>query len=647
VKRVCIQSEDALSRMCEQVSKHKEIGLDYETRPGWWVNKPPLAGVGMAVHEDNGYTGWYVPVGHDIGLLDKHNLPVGLVLSKIKPILENQKIRKVAHGAEIESGLSKVNGIEMGTSVRCSQITTWLYDEETWLTYPRQLRLKEIVPVLLGRPIKTVEEHMGGKVKDYGTIPIDVMTLYNTDDSIHGLMLHEWCEPELRRQGLWDDYTEIEIPLVGILRDMQLRGIQIDMVETYRQLSAAEERQKVLEGLIYREAGRAFNIGSRDTLAKIIIEELGYPEMLVPNGRDPVTKEPTMIPYRTATGKYKTDDAAMQHYAGIGCPLARFYTEHGDLEKKRGTDLMKFVDGVDQGDRFHATFWQCGTKSGRFSGNLQQTPRDIFFFCPKCGRFGAGSTIENLYTCSCGRKTATAELILKKLFIDIRRLVIACAGSRLIVADYNQLELRLIAHYSQDPVLVGAYCRGEDLHQGTAELLNISRADAKPVNFGLAYGLSLYSLIELFGEEKARECFPLLRQRYKVLLKYTAAVIAAAHETEDIRTIAWRKRRLPHINTGDQYTRGHQERQAFNSKCGQGTAADIVKMAQRNLARSVPEFRQVLQVHDEIIGEVENKSEKYCKQVMAAVKEVMENVVKLMVPLVCDPKLVDNWREGK
>ena len=900
MKRICVQSESALNRMCEQVAKHEEISIDYETRPGWWATKPPLAGIGMAVHEGNGYTAWYVPTGHDIGLIDRQNMPEGLVLSKVKPLLENQKIRKVAHGGEVESGLSKMYGIEIGDSIRCSQLVTWLYDEETWLSHPRQLRLKEIVPVLLGRPIKTVEEHMGGKVKDYGTIPIDVMTLYNTDDSIHALMLHEWCEPELKRQGLWNDYIEIEVPLIRILRDMVIRGVQIDMGEVHRQLDDVQARQQALEGLIYKEAGRQFNVNSRDTLAGIIIEEMGYPEMQVQTGYDAVTRHPIMGPYRTPGGKYKTDDLAMKHYAALGCPIAKFYTEYGDLEKKRGTDLMKFVDGVDTRGIFHPTFWQAGTKTGRYSGNLQQVPRGIFFFCPKCGRFADGTVQKNekgleIYTCSCGAKHPTDELYKRKKFVDIRSLIVArpghwlikcvapdsliptadlrwikasdvrkgddliafdeelgrrnryrrsrvesvdtlikdcyrivtdygevicsfdhswvvrrhrvgrkasqtsaavrmwvaasqlvvgdeiplfaepweedhsfesgylagffdgegwCAGCTLgfgqkegaterhvrmllrdkgfrtgktsrhesgdgwviktylkgdkaglrflgrmrpkrllaksadlwegrktwsktsrvarilriehigeapVVAiktstrtlivnglfshncDYNQMQLRLLAHYSQDPILLENYRTGGDLHASTAEAIEDSRDTGKTTNFALAFGFTYFSLADQLGEEKAQRVWPLLRGRFKVLLKFTNAVYAYVHETEFVRTLSNRKRRTPYINSGSRYERGHQERQAFNAMCGQGPEADIVKMAQRNLDRAVPEFRQVLQNHDEIVGEFEGTREQ-AEQVARAVKEVMESVVQLSVPLKADPLVCKTWR---
>jgi DNA polymerase-1 len=629
MKRICVQSESGLNRMCERLEKHKEIGLDYETRPGWWVTRPDLAGVGVAVHEDSEYVGWYCPTGHDIGLLDKQNLPEELVLSKLKPILENQKILKVAHGGEIESGLSKVYGIELGDSIRCSQIATWLVDEETWLSNPRALRLKEIVPQILGRPIKTAEEHMGGKVKDYGTIPIDVMTVYNTDDSIHGLMLHEWMEPEMKRQNVMGDYLNVEIPLIKVLCDMVIRGVQIDMNETMRVLAGVTKRQQELEGFMCKEAGRPVSPGQRQVIASIIIDELGYPEMMVSQsqGRG---KEPLMVPYRTATGKYKTDDPAMQHYAKLGCPIAKHFVEWGDLDKKRGTDLMKFVDGVGEDGRFHPKMWQPGTKTGRFSGNLQQVPRDALHV--------------KLIDMVCEDDTWHGESF-TEFDIDIRRLVIPRPGTHMIVADFNQLELRLIAHFSRDPSLVYAYEHGLDLHTETANALNIDRPGGKVVNFALAYGLSLFTLIEEFGEEKAREVWPLLRERYKVLRRYTGAIHKFTHDHEFVTTLFGRRRHLPHINTGDAYMRGHAERQAFNSRI-QGTAADVVKWAQILLAKAVPEFHQVLQIHDELIGEVEG-TKKFALQVMEAVKYVMESAVRLTVPLLVNPKLALNWREGK
>jgi len=208
------------------------------------------------------------------------------------------------------------------------------------------------------------------------------------------------------------------------------------------------------------------------------------------------------------------------------------------------------------------------------------------------------------------------------------------------------LELRLIAHYSRDPLLMDAYRRGLDLHKLTGELLEISRADAKPVNFGLAYGLSYYALVDLFGEEMATRVWPLLRQRYRVLMQYTNSVHQAAHEMEYVRTLAGRKRRLPFINTGDHYQRGHAERQAFNAKM-QGSAADLVKLAQIFLADRLPEFEQVLQVHDEVIGEFRG-TRKQAEELAVCIKQIMESVGReLEVPLLCDPKVGVSWRAGK
>jgi DNA polymerase I-like protein with 3'-5' exonuclease and polymerase domains len=341
----------------------------------------------------------------------------------------------------------------------------------------------------------------------------------------------------------------------------------------------------------------------------------------------------------------------MKWVAEQGAPMAKFFREYGDLDKKRGTDLERLIQGVDSNSRYHTSIWQCGTKTGRFSSDFQQVPRDAMFFCPQCGGFTLGFVIKDeagvaWYQCSCHNKQDVPHLLQLLSYIDIRRLVVPREGHQLVVCDYNQLELRLIGHFSRDPILTSAYRNGLDLHKITGENLNIPRQDAKPVNFGLAYGLTRNSLVELFGEEKADEVYPLLRERYKVLMKYTTSVHQAARETGFTRTIAGRKRRVPLINTGDRYERGHAERQAFNSKM-QGSAADLVKMAQRDLAAKVPEFKQILQVHDEVVGEVRG-SVKQAQEVSREVKKVMESYSRyLEVPLLCEPEVCPNWRAGK
>lgn len=217
-------------------------------------------------------------------------------------------------------------------------------------------------------------------------------------------------------------------------------------------------------------------------------------------------------------------------------------------------------------------------------------------------------------------------------------------------ADYNQLELRLLAHFSMDPALVGAYVRGEDLHQGTANSCveagaKVSRQDAKPINFGLVYGLVLSTFIEMFGEEIGRKVHMALTTRFKGMEDYREACTYQHHLDGFTRTILGRKRRSHDINHESWSIRSHAERQLFNAKI-QGSGADVVKLAQIVLARKIPEARQNLQVHDEIHFQFKG-TKKQALECAQEIKREMEGVMSLNVPLICDPQVAMTWADAK
>jgi DNA polymerase I len=302
---------------------------------------------------------------------------------------------------------------------------------------------------------------------------------------------------------------------------------------------------------------------------------------------------------------------------------------------------------VDIEGRYLFSIKHGGTKTGRYSSDFQQAPRPDKEKTLPCTD---AACLEIHYEPDEKGVLRPVKITKKKRkesghshLISVRRLVIASPGKRLICGDYNQLELRLIAHFSQDPILLDAYRRGLDLHTATAEAAGILRADAKTVNFGLAYGLTLSSLIEQFGPELGAKLFAILREKYKVLMRYTNAVHQACRIDEFIRTLAGRKRRLPEINDNEWHIRAHAERQAFNAEI-QGSGADIVKLAQREVARKIPEAKALLQVHDELVYEAE---EDHADEMAKEIKYICENVVELAVPLLCEPKVVSTWRSAK
>jgi DNA polymerase-1 len=628
MRRYIVQSEQGLNQMCERLDKHREAGFDTEFWGGRWVKNPELVSFNFAVHEPDGYHGWYVPMGHtnlnnEFGQPKYHNMPREQVLAKCKPWLQSKKKTKVMHSAETDGGLLSLNGIEVGDTIEDTMLMSYHYDEnKIWETGLYPYRLKEVSKKVLGRKLQTIPELMGRKESgqaneenkyDIRPVPIDKAAVYGTDDAIHTLMLKEWFEPELRAEGLYDYYRRIDVPLVRVLREMIKNGIAIDTCKTSYEAARIEKRLLQLKGQVIKAVGHDFNLNSRQQLGKVLFEELRY------RLKDDEGNE--LDPEMTSGGKkgvpqYKTSDDVMVKLAEAGFQVPVLMRTHGDLGHFKSAYLDRFLSDLDAHNRYHPDVWQVGTVTGRFTSDFQQLPRDpleIFKGQPKC---------------------------------DIRSLIIAMGENRwLIRADQNQLELRVLAHFSQDPILLDAYRRALDLHQVTADLAGISRQDAKPINFGLAYGLSLQSLQEIFGKVRGAELFKVLRQRFKVLLKYTAAFHMFLHETEELRTLLGHKRRLPDINSESWSIRSHAERQGFNTLI-QGSGADIMKVAQIECFRKVPEALQLMQVHDELLFEFHG-TKRQAKECARELGHIMSNVVEISVPLLADPGVGRTWRDAK
>lgn len=656
-----MQTEEGLNEMIRTLAKHPVSSTDSEFRPGPRHTKRPLLGWSFAVRENRGYHAWYVPLGHDLSVPQNRavfkkeavNISPALFLRKMRKFFQSGDNIKVCHSCETEDETLKVHANIELNAYRDTMIESWLFEEDELYPY----RLKEVSAKVLGVKIKKIEEvNRGKRVKasqeggaekyDLYSTPIDAAAVYATDDAISTLRLNEWIEPELVSEEIFPAYERIELPMVKIFRDMGLNGVHIDIPLCTKMRDRVVKRIGEVECDVYKVSGEPFNIRSRQQLGRILFEKLKYPEMKITDPQDPEGK--ALITVKTPTGQYKTSDDVMEWLAAQGYPVATLLQEHGDLEKIRGTYLQGFLDSVDSEGVYHPSIWQCGTVTGRGSGDMQQIPRPDKDFDINWKRAGF-------------RKLSDDERI-----ISIRKLVCVPDGYHLIDADYNQLELRLLAHYTQDPVLVGCYQNGEDLHQGTCDTiraaakkfvkaeieksllkkaLEFSRQDSKPVNFGLVYGLALATFIEMFGEDIGRAVHAALMERFQAAFVYKNAAVHLAHLEGFIRSLAWRKRRLHDINADDPRVRGYVERQAFNARI-QGSAADVVKMAQIACWRKLPEAKQILQVHDEILFRYHGTL-RQAKELAKEIKKVMESVVKLNVPLISDPGIGRNWLEAK
>ena len=420
--------------------------------------------------------------------------------------------------------------------------------------------------------------------------------------------LTELLRPELqRRAGLLSLYEQIELPLAGVLARMENTGIRVDGEELNRLSSLLETQIASLTCEIHRAAGREFNIASPQQLGKVLFEDLAIPS-----------------PGRNTKGKAPSTAADVLELLAPEHAIVRQVLEYRQLTKLKGT----YADALPQliepaTGRLHTSFSQTGAATGRLSSsnpNLQNIP------------------------------------IRTELGREIRAAFVPREGWKLVVADYSQIELRLLAHMSEDPVLVDAFRNGEDIHTRTAaEVLGVppmlvtkeARNAAKAVNFGIVYGISGFGLAANLGIPR-KEAEAYIRgyfERYAGVKRFIDATVAQTRGTGIARTLLGRERPIPDINSRNPNARGFAERTAMNSPI-QGTAADLIKLAMVRLDRRLVGWktRLLLQVHDELV--LESPPEEF-EEVKQLVRSEMEGVMELKVPLVVDIGAGDNWRDAK
>lgn len=414
---------------------------------------------------------------------------------------------------------------------------------------------------------------------------------------------------EVDRRGLMDLYREIDRPLLPVLAAMERTGIRIDEAALAALSARMESEIGRVSGLIHEIAGRAFNINSPPQLGKVMFEDLAIPAM----GRTGKTKN-----YSTAADVLEA--LAPDH------PIAAHVLEFRQLTKLKGTyvDALPELVRASTG-RLHTTFNPAGAATGRLSSsnpNLQNIP------------------------------------VRTEMGREIRAAFVPEAGWKLVAADYSQIELRLLAHFSQDPVLVESFQRGEDIHTRTAaEVFGVMpglvsaemRRNAKAVNFGIVYGQSAFGLAAQLGipRGEAERYIKSYFARYAGVKRWIEETIATVRETGFTLTLHGRRRPIPDMDARNPAARGFAERTAVNTPL-QGTAADIIKVAMIRIAQRLKEegwrSRMLLQVHDELVFEAPPEE---VERLGAMVKELMEGAVELEAPLVVEVGTGENWRDAK
>ena len=413
--------------------------------------------------------------------------------------------------------------------------------------------------------------------------------------------------PEVDAAGLAELYRTVDLPLAHVLARMEETGILIDPKQLALLSVRMEEEIARLSGEIYELAGRTFNINSPQQLGKVLFEDLNLP-----------------APVKYGKGKTVSTAADVLEDLAGDFPIARKVLEFRQLAKLKGTYVDALPALIDPfTSRLHTTFNQTGAATGRLSSsdpNLQNIPI----------------------------RTALGR--------EIRAAFIPRPGWKLMVADYSQIELRLLAHMSRDPVLVEAFRNGEDIHTRTAaEVFGVpplmitpeQRRNAKAVNFGIVYGQSPFGLAQSLGidRKEAETYINAYFERYAGVRKFIEATKAEVRRTGYACTLFGRRRPIPDMNSRNFTARGFAERTAVNTPL-QGTAADLIKLAMIRIDEQLRpmQARMLLQVHDELVLEVPPEE---LDRLRVLVKTEMESVRKLDVPLLADVGVGDNWRDAK
>lgn len=552
--------------------------------------------VGLSFASEPGRA-WYLPIGHAQG----RQIPLPAAIERLRPLLEDPSVNKVAHNLKFDYAILKRNGLTVRGLAHDTMISAYLANPNG-----RGLSLSSLALDRFGLEMTPIEVLIGkGKTQlTMDLVDIDAVAKYAGADAAITLRLMSVLDRELADRELKSLFREVEMPLVSVLADMEMTGVTLDtevLTEMSREMTEVIGR---LEGAIYDGTGHRFNINSTQQLGGVL-----FGEMKLRSGR------------RTKTG-YSTDNEVLEKLRGEH-PVVDDILEYRQLLKLKNT----YVDALPalinpQTGRVHTDFNQTVAATGRLSSsnpNLQNIPiRDEI-----------------------GRK-------IRRAFVPSR------PGNVLLAADYSQIELRIMASMSSDERLLHAFRGGEDVHRATAAaVFNVSSADvtddqrrvAKVVNFGIMYGIGESRLAQETGisRTEAAEFIANYNQTYAGVKEFMDNLRRQAALYGYVSTLLNRRRYLPDIHSSHPGVRSAAERAAINMPI-QGTAADVIKVAMIRLHRELrarfPEARMVLQVHDELVLDLPDSQ---LAEVAALVRETMVSAVALQVPLEVELKSGHDW----
>jgi len=589
-----VLSWEAFERWLQRIEAAELVALDTET-DSLSNLEARIVGISFSVEP---FEACYIPLRH-AGMDAPAQLPLDEVLARLKPWLEDPERRKLGQHVKYDSHVFANHGIAVQGYAHDTMLQSYVLEAH------RSHGLEALAERELGRKGLSYEDLCGKGAHQIPFAQVDVARAaeYSCEDSEMCLAVHRRLFPRLDDKLRWV-YEQIEMPTSALLCRVERNGVLIDTAMLQQQSHELGQRLVRLESELHELAGQPFNIGSPKQIGEILFGKLGLP-----------------VKKKTATGAPSTDEEVLTELAQ-DFPLPAKILEHRSLAKLKSTYTDKLPQMVNaHTGRVHTHYAQAVAVTGRLASNdpnLQNIPV---------------RTLE-------GRR--------------IREAFVAPPGHQIASADYSQIELRIMAHLSEDPGLCSAFAAGEDIHKATAsqvfgtplaEVSGEQRRAAKAINFGLIYGMGAFGLAAQLGidTKAAKDYIDQYFARFQGVRRYMDETRAAAKAQGFVETVFGRRLWLPEINGGNAMRRAGAERQAINAPM-QGTAADLIKLAmlavQRELDAQGLATRIVMQVHDELVFEVPDDELSWLR---AEVPRLMAGVASLKVPLLAEVGAGASW----
>ncbi len=595
-----ILTEADLNTWVEKLSQAKIFAVDTETT-SLNIIAADLVGISFAVAAGDAA---YLPISHQYPGAPEQ-LSLELVIQKLKPILEDPNIGKIGQNIKYDQSIFVSVGIHLQGVAYDTMLESYCLN-----SVANRHDMNTLAQKYLNHECIHYEDIAGKGKKQvtFDQIDLEIASKYAAEDADVTLQLHHAIWEKLEKDaGPKNIFNEIEMPLVNVLSSMEHRGVLIDADFLRQKSNDFGKRIIELENKAHELAGQPFNLGSPKQLQEILFEKLGLPVLKKTPKKQPSTAEEVLV------------------QLALDYPLPKVIMEYRGLSKLKSTYTDKLPLMVQpRSGRVHTSYNQAVAATGRLSSNEPN--------------------LQNIPV-----KTEEGR--------SIREAFIAPKGYKVVAADYSQIELRIMAHLSQDPNLLKAFSENLDIHRATAaEVFGVNleavnseqRRHAKAVNFGLIYGMSRFGLAKQLNitNDEAAHYIDTYFARYPGVSDYMESTKQKAKELGYVETLFGRRLYLPQINASNGMLRQAAERTAINAPM-QGSAADIIKIAMLNIQNWLdeenPDCYMTMQVHDELVFEVaEEKLEEYSEKI----NELMANAVELNVPLVVDVGKGENWEQA-